>query len=35
MWWLLNEAHKVEWEVLGVTHVMVEVDFTMSEGVVL
>jgi hypothetical protein len=35
MWLLLNKAHKVVWEVLGVTHVMVEVNFTMSEGVIL
>jgi hypothetical protein len=32
---LLNKAHKMVWEVLGVTYVMMEIDFARGEGVIL
>ena len=35
MWWLLNEAHEVVREVLGVTYVMMEVNIATRERVVL
>jgi len=35
VWWLLNKAHKVVQKVSGVTHIMVEVNFTMGKWVIL
>ena len=34
MWWLLNKAHEVVWEVFRVTYVVVEVNFATREGII-